>query len=246
MQAPGGDQDVAGVRGIAGLHPVDPRLLGEEVVPVYDVTNLRPASKRLRGGVHHPAKATIAHQHSREPGEVGRGRVIAGSVEPNRRGVVRPAKAERRGRSVHTLDERRHRAGDAVGERDGSVVAAREQQAVQQVVHGVALPWVEPEQRFPGDRVIGGRRHPTTERQDAEREVSGHQIRRRGDWKLAVRVVRGEPRPVIRVDQDPRAGVDRGGRGCRGRGLDADQRRRQRRRHGERRQPRPGPRPGAG
>jgi hypothetical protein len=99
------------------------------------------------------------------------------------------------------------------------VVAAAQDQAVEQVAHAYPLAGAEAEQRLGGDRVVGRRPYDLSQRQLAQRQIGGHQLRRAGHRGRAVRLSTGQYLAGATVDQHPGAGVELRRRGLRGLAL---------------------------
>ena len=147
----------------------------------------------------------IAQEDAGEIREVAGARVVGGVVEPDRGRVVGVAQPETPGGAVHHRHECGHRAGDAVGEVHGSIVAARQQHSVEEVVNAVRSPGPQAQQGLAalgvvcrGVQPLAGRRCPSA--RYAVISFVADAIGRR-----APGVVRGEHLAVAGIDDDPGA-----------------------------------------
>ena len=227
----GADQDVVGGEGVPGLDPVRPRHLEQEVVDRFDPSRRVEAVEERRPGVGDLREGRDFEQPAAEGGEVVGARVVALLVEPDRVRVVGVGEAQGRRVAVHLVDE----AGVGAGRRErqvvGGVVAAAQDQPVEEVADADPLAGPQFEQRLAVDRVVGRGPNDLVERQVVQRHVGGHHLRRAGDREAAVRRVRGEHGAGAGIDQRPGAGGDLR-RALAGGGRRARHRQHQRRREG--------------
>ncbi len=154
------------------------------------------------------AKTGIVEQVPGQRGRSSGARVVAALVEADRVGVVRVREPQRRGVAIHLADEAPLRAGGGKGEVVGGVVAAAQDQAVEQIANADPLPRPEPEQGLAVFGAVGSCADDPVERQLMQSHVSGHQLGRAGDRQLTGSSVGGEHFAGAGVDQGPGAGLE--------------------------------------
>ena len=135
--------------------------------------------------------------------------VVAALVEADRVGVVGVGQPQRRRVAVHLGDEARLRTGGSAGEVVGGVVAAAQDQAVEQVPHADPLPRPQAEQRLAVFGLVGSGADDAVERQLVQGDVGGHQLRRAGDRQVLLAGVGDQHFAAASVDQRPGARLDR-------------------------------------
>ena len=218
------------------LDPGDPRDGPDQRVEVGDVAD--------RSGLQHRARLVdrvgeelgVAEVVRGELDEVRGGRVVAGSVEADRRRIVRVLEPELASLGVHHRHEPGDRAvADVVGEVLGRVIGARQHHRDQQVVDRHPVARLQPDLRIGRRLVIVGIGVDRVEVVNVlEHDQRRHQLGRRRDRVLAIGVDAVEHLPGRRRVQ--RGGGHRelgrrcGERGC-GDGDRCHRRADQRRRH---------------
>jgi len=200
----GHDHHVAGIGRVARLDPVDPRVCDHEVVVVLDRPRVLARVERDLRRVHDPPEQRVVAQGQREVREVAWARVVAGGVEPDRVRVARLVQSQAPCRLVHLPYKRIGGARHAVGQRHRRVIAAREQEPVQEIPHRHALARLQAEQRLTRDRVVRGRGQHLLQRQLAKGQVGRHELGGAGHRPRGVRVMGGQARVVVGVDEEPR------------------------------------------
>ena len=204
------DQHVAGHRRMAGLQPVDGRVLREQRVAVADRARPVARDERRRRAVGDLADEPVAAQEHREPRQIVRRGVVAGRVEPDRVREVGVLELQLPRALVHQANEGHARAGDVLGQRDGGVVGGLEHQPAQQV--GDRQPLARAQAQLGLDRGgdVVGRRDLVGQPRLLHGEQRGHQLGRGGDRAALLRRTLIDDLAGARLDQDRRRGAQRG------------------------------------
>jgi hypothetical protein len=146
---------------------------------------------------------SIAQQPLGQRHQVRRAGVVALLVEPDRVGVVGVGEAERGGVAVHLGDEARFRAGGGDCEGVGGVVAAAQDQSVEEVADADLLSRPQPHQRLPVFGFVGLGADDLVEWQVLHRHVGGHQLGGAGDRQRFLGGMRDEDVAGAGVDHSP-------------------------------------------
>ena len=130
---PRSNQNVSGVERVAGLHPVDPRHVTDQVVAVDDEPDVVARVQHGGGSGHHSREERgRPEQVARQLDEIPRTRVVTRRVETDGGGIAGMRQAELACPHVHHRDEVRNRAAaEVVREVLRGVVRARQQQCEQ-------------------------------------------------------------------------------------------------------------------
>ena len=204
------DQHVEGAEGVPGLHPRHPGAHEEQLVDRLDPP---PRPHAAQDGAARVGDAGEGRDRQQAPGQgrqVASAGVVAALVEADRVGVVGVGETEGGRVSVHLRHEPPLRAGRGQGEVVGGVVAAAQDQAVEQVADADRLTGAEVEQGLAVFGLVGGGAHDAIERQLFQRHVRGHQLRRAGDRKVPGDGMGGQHVTCPCIDQRPSARLDRG------------------------------------
>ncbi len=139
----------------------------------------------------------------RKPDQVGRARVVARIVEPDRGRVVRVVETELDRARVHHRHEPRDRPlADVVRQVQGGVVGARDERRHQQVVDAHPLARRESDLRSIRREVLAGVRERPGQRLPLERHQGGHQLGGAGDRHRGVGVHPVQPLTGPPGDED--------------------------------------------